>query len=248
MAVRRRTFLKSAALGTVGWIFEPRIAFTAGRTRVSIEGQQFLINGRPTYAGRIWNQRRIEGLLLNARFVQGIFDDLNPETRTRWAYPDTGQWDPERNTREFVAAMAEWRRHGLLSFTLNLQGGSPGPGTAGVACINSAFESDGTLRSAYLRRLAMILDRADELGMVPIVSLFYSRQDQLLRDDTAVAHGVTSAVAWLLTQGYENVLVEVANQCDEEGYDHGIIRASRVHELLHSRTASRSEVAGCTSE
>jgi hypothetical protein len=50
--------------------------------------------------------------------VQGIFDDLNPETRSRWAYPDTKLWDPERNTREFLAAMPLWRDHGLLAFTI----------------------------------------------------------------------------------------------------------------------------------
>ena len=27
---------------------------------------------------------------------------------------------------EFIAAMAEWKRHGVLGFTINLQGGSPG--------------------------------------------------------------------------------------------------------------------------
>ena len=35
------------------------------------------------------------------------------------------KWDPERNTREFVAALPEWKRHGILAFTINLQGGSP---------------------------------------------------------------------------------------------------------------------------
>jgi hypothetical protein len=54
--------------------------------------------------------------------VQGIFDDLNPETRSLWDYRDV-PWDAERNTREFVAAMPEWRDHGLLSLTINLQGG-----------------------------------------------------------------------------------------------------------------------------
>jgi hypothetical protein len=94
-------------------------------TQVSIHGEDFYINGQPTYAGRTWNGHRIEGLLLNTRMVQGIFDDLNPETINRWVYPDTGKWDAERNTREFIAAMPEWREHGLLAFTLNLQGGSP---------------------------------------------------------------------------------------------------------------------------
>jgi len=96
------------------------------RTQVTIRGDAFYINGRPTYAGRRYNGKRVEGLLMNVRVVQGIFDDLNPETATRWVYPDTGRWDPERNTNEFVAAMPEWKRHGVLAFTINLQGGTPG--------------------------------------------------------------------------------------------------------------------------
>lgn len=93
------------------------------RTALGIVGEAFQINGRPTCAGRTWQGQRVEGLLPNARLVQGLFDDLNPQTRGRWAYPDTGRWDPARNTAEFVAAMPEWRAHGLLAFTLNLQGG-----------------------------------------------------------------------------------------------------------------------------
>jgi hypothetical protein len=97
----------------------------AGQTVVSVHEADFHINGEPTYKGRTWRGHRIEGLLMNSRMVQGIFDDLNPETVGRWTYPDGRAWDPERNTREFIAAMPEWRRHGLLGITLNLQGGSP---------------------------------------------------------------------------------------------------------------------------
>ena len=100
---------------------------TLGRTNtvVSIVGEDFHINGRPTYAGRIWRGHRIEGLLLNSRMVQATFDDWNTNTVARWVYPDTGRWDAERTTREFIAAMTDWRRHGLLAITVNLQGGSP---------------------------------------------------------------------------------------------------------------------------
>ena len=115
-------------------------------TAVSIEGDHFLINGRPTLAGLKWHGHTLEGLLLNSRMVQGIFDDLNPETRGRWAYPDTKPWDPDRNTREFVAAMPEWRRHGLLAFTINLQGGSPEGYSQDQPWHNSAF--DGRRRAA----------------------------------------------------------------------------------------------------
>ncbi|MCU0874342.1 MAG: hypothetical protein MUE50_18565, partial [Pirellulaceae bacterium] len=157
------------------------------KTDVSIQGQAFFINGRPTYAGREFNGAKIEGLLMNARLVQGIFDDLNPETRARWDYPD-GSWDPERNTREFIAAMPAWREHGLLAFTINLQGGSPQGYSASQPWHNSAFESDGRLRPAFLARLERILDRADELGMAVILGLFYFGQDERLQDEARPRH------------------------------------------------------------
>ena len=125
----RRTFLTTAALPALHPL---RIFAQRRRTEVSIRGDAFYINGRPTYAGRMFNGKRVEGLLMNIRVVQGIFDDLNPETASRWVYPDTKRWDPERNTKEFTAAMPEWKRHGVLAFTINLQGGSPGfPGGRG---------------------------------------------------------------------------------------------------------------------
>jgi len=63
----------------------------ARKTIVSIVGDEFYLNGKPTYAGRFWAGHRIQGLLLNARLVQGIFDDRNPETVSRWAYFDPGK-------------------------------------------------------------------------------------------------------------------------------------------------------------
>jgi len=132
----------------------------ARKTIVSIEGQDFLLNGRPTYAGRSFERMPVQGLLFNSRMVQGIFDDRNPETRARWNYPD-GPWDADRNTREFVNAMPLWRAKGLLAFTINLQGGSPEGYSRSQPWINSAFETDGTLRPDYMSRLERILDRAD---------------------------------------------------------------------------------------
>ena len=74
------------------------------QTEVSIHGEDFYINGQPTYKGRVWSGHRIEGLLLNARMVQGVFDDLNSDNAKDWAYPDTKKWDADRNTRDFIAA------------------------------------------------------------------------------------------------------------------------------------------------
>jgi hypothetical protein len=203
----------------------------AARTDVSIRADAFYINGRPTYEGRTWRGHKIEGLLLNTRLVQGIFDDLNPETRRLWAYPDTGRWDPARNTREFVAAMPEWRSHGLAAFTINLQGGSPQGYSKDQPWHNSAIAEDGALRPDYMARLEKILDRADELGMAVILGVFYFGQDERLRDEAAVRRALDAAVDWVLERGYRNVLIEVDNECNVR-YDHAVLRPERVHELI----------------
>jgi hypothetical protein len=201
------------------------------RTAVTITGDEFHLNGRPTYEGRRWNGHRIQGLLMNSRMVQGIFDDRNPETVSRWAYPDTGRWDPDRNTREFVAAMPEWRRHGLLGFTINLQGGSPTGYSTDQPWHNSAIEADGSLRADYLVRLERILDRADELGMAVILGIFYFGQDQRLTDEAAVVRAVDNTTTWILDRGWRHVLIEINNECNVR-YDHAILRPERVHELI----------------
>lgn len=201
------------------------------QTIVSIEGPSFLINGQPTYPGRWYKGFKVEGLLFNARMVQGIFDDLNPQTRSRWNYPD-GPWHATRNTEEFVAAMPSWRAAGLLSFTLNLQGGSPEGYSQHQPWHNSTFEADGRLRDDYLTRLEKILDKADELGMIPIVGLFYFGQDWRLTDEQAVIQATENVTDWLLKKGYTNVLVEIGNEVDLPYYRHEIIRVSRCHELI----------------
>jgi len=201
-------------------------------TVISVSGDMFLVNGLPSYKGRTWQGRSIEGLLLNARLVQGIFDDLNPGTRGFWSYPDTGKWDPERNTREFIRAMPEWRDHGLLSFTLNLQGGMPKPFTETVQpWHNSALTESGELRPEYMTRLENILDRADELGMAVILGVYYFGQDHRLRDEKAVKQGLDNAVDWILDGGWNNVLIEINNECDVH-YTLPILQPRQVDELI----------------
>jgi hypothetical protein len=202
------------------------------KTTVTIAGDAFHINGKPTYPGRSWQGHKIEGLLLNSRMVQATFDDLNPQTRNRWSYPDTQSWDADRNTLEFVAAMPEWRRHGLLAITVNLQGGSPQGYSKDQPWHNSAFTAAGDLRPGYMSRLERVLDRADDLGMVVIVGYFYFGQDERLRDESAVTAATDAATNWLLDKGYTNVLVEVNNECNIKSYDHAILREDRVHELI----------------
>jgi hypothetical protein len=219
-----------------------------GQTVLEIDGAHFTINGRPTYPGRAYRGWPIEGLLMNVRAVQATFDDVNSETRPQWAYPDTGVWDPERNLSEFLAVLPEWRAAGLLSFTINLQGGSPEGYSRQQPWENTGFDPDGGLRPAVLDRVRRVLDRADELGMVVIVGLFYQGQDERLEDEAAVKRAVDEASAWLLAGGWRNVIVEIANECDVPTYEHAIISYDRCHELVeraqsHTRDGRRLPVS-----
>jgi hypothetical protein len=210
-----------------------------GATEVSIRGDSFLINGELTYKGRAWNGRKIEGLLLNSRMVQGVFDDANPETVGRWKYPDTGKWDADRNTSEFIAAMAEWKRQGLLAFTINFQGGSPEGYSKNQVWDNNAYLEDGSIKPAYAARMKRILDGADRLGMVAIVGYFYFGQSPRLKNDETAIRACDNATAWLMKGGWKNLLIEINNETNPT-YQPPILRPERVSELIRRVKAART--------
>ncbi|WP_204352750.1 hypothetical protein [Bacteroides ilei] len=184
------------------------------KTEVSIVGDEFYVNGKPTFEGKTWRGMKIQGLLPNARLVNGIFDDKTDSTRYKWAYPDTKVWDANRNTKEFVENMSLWKDKGLLAFTINLQGGSPEGYSEQQPWYNSAILPDGSLDTAYMDRLKMILDKADELEMVVILGLFYVGQEKFINDAAAVKNGIKNAIEWVLRNDYRNVLLEINNECD----------------------------------
>src|SRR5213592_4135326 len=119
-------------------------------------------------------------------------------SRARWAYPDTGVWDAERNVREFMAMLPVYRQHGLRAVTVNLQGGSPEGYSREQPWENSAFAPDGALRPTYAKRLRRVLDGADAGGLVVIVGFFYQGQDERLQDESAVLRAVDAATDFLL--------------------------------------------------
>jgi len=221
----RRSFL-AAALQT-----GPR------KTELAIDGERFLIGNKLTYPGRQWRGHKIEGLLMNTRMVLGFFDDQNSGTRSNWNYADTKQWDPARNTREFLAAMPAWRKHGVLSFTLNMQGGNPRGYAGQQPWVTGAFTPRGEIIPAFLNRLRLILDRADDLGMSPMLGVFYFGQDQVLEDDKAIRRALKNTVEFVLSREYRNVTIEVANESNNRKYDHDVLRPDLIPLLIRDAQA-----------
>ena len=196
------------AYGSSGYSNE--VADTPTKTGVTIVGDKFKINGAYTYSGAI------EGMLMNSRMINGIFDDENAATKDQFKYPGETSWvsprDPDRNTDEFIGQMDDWKAKGLLAFTIGLQGGSPYGYSGGAQTwINTAIAADGSLKTAFMDRLDLILRRADELGMVVILNYFYFGQDQNV-NESAINTAVDNATHWVLDRGYRNVMIEVANE------------------------------------
>jgi hypothetical protein len=175
-------------------------------TEVSIDGDRWLINGRVTYAGT-----PAEGLLMNARMVNAVFEDSNRD-----------DFDPEENTDRFLAAMPGYVDCGVRAFTLNLQGGMPGYEGAR----NSAYEPDGRLRQSYLSRVERVIRAADRAGAVVILGCFYQRQDQYLSDEKAVRNGVVEVCRWIEKARFANVVLEIANEFVHPGYDHEVFKTA----------------------
>ena len=181
------------------------------KTRLSIREESFLINDRPVYAEIPAAPKSVHGLLMNARFIQGIFDDkADPRRFARFGWE---RWDPERHTDELIRALPQWYGYGLRAFTVGLQGGMPVFTIENSTIDNNPFGAEGSkIDSAYLARLGRLVEAADELGMIVIVSMLYQGQSPRLRNGAAVRGAVRSCSQWLRGQGYTNVIIEVANE------------------------------------
>lgn len=183
------------------------------QTHLSISGEKFTINGALVYSDIPGSRPEAHGLLMNARFIQGIFDDAADPAR--FARFGRAAWNPEQHTDDLIAALPEWYAYGLRAFTVGLQGGGPCFTVNNLTIHNNPFGEDGTrLDPAYADRLDRLIRAADELGMVAIVSYFYGDQTARLRDGRAVRAAVTTASRFLKEGGYTNVIIEVANEHD----------------------------------
>jgi len=218
------------------------------KTTVTIQGRDFLVNDRLTYAELPGSNESAHGLLYNARFIQGIFDDR--EDPGRFARYGFDAWDPEAQTDRLVAALPEWYRYGLRAFTVGIQGGGPCFTLDNHTIHNNPFGASGTaFDPAYAARLDRLIRAADETGMVVIVSFFYADQARRLRDGKAIRNAVTTASRFLRDGGYTNVIIEVANEMNIPPFAaHPIIQEPEgMASLIDlARTESGGMLTGCS--
>jgi hypothetical protein len=182
----------------------PAAEVAVRHARIALRDGRWFINDQFTNPGSA-----AEGLLMNVRMVNATFEDRSKP-----------EFDAEANADRFISHLDAYAAHGVNAFTLCLQGGMPGYEEA----VNSAFEADGSLRSAYMKRVERVIRACDQHGLAVILGLFYQRQSAILKNDDAIRAGVVNAVTWVREGGFENVLIEVANEYPHRGFVHELIR------------------------
>lgn len=139
----------------------------------------------------------------------------------------------------------------MLAFTIDFQGGGPHYAPDVYDRFdNNGFTPDGALKPAYADRVARILARADELGIVAIVSLFYGAHLRRLRDEAALWRAADEALAFLAGTGRRNLLIEAANEVEVclrlSGHD--LFRPARAHEMVDRLRAAHPGFLYSTSQ
>ena len=179
----------------------------SGKTTVSITGNNWFINNKIINEGS-----PSEGLLMNVRMVNSVFEDRGDKIPSEYR-----DFDPEKNTDEFISRIPEYVNAGVNAFTISLQGGSPGYEGA----VNSAYEADGSLREDYLERVKRAIKAADCNSAVVILSCLYQRQHSHgsalnTRDD--IRNAIVNTVKWIQENHLQNVVLEISNEYRHGGY------------------------------
>ena len=116
-----------------------------------------LVRWRTTYSGSKCRPEAA-GRLMNLRLAQAVFDD---EWLTEISF------NPEANTDRVIEALDTYRKHGVLTINVSLQGGNPGYGKAvpEIKRDRTANGSSPHWRSAPLRHT--VNNRVDRILRVP---------------------------------------------------------------------------------
>lgn len=199
-----------------GSMLGPSYKQTAFYMRTSPRGEWRQTYSEPRCRGRA------HGKLMMLRLAQGIFDD-------EWMTEQ--KFDPDDNTNRLIAALDVYKAHGVLAFSVGLQGGNPGydPKVNGISRRNgakhgkgegllaSAFRADGSLKPAWLERLERLIRAADQRGMVVNLMYFYQGQDEVFESDQAIVDATRNITRWIVKNNFRNVIIDIANEWDLKG-------------------------------
>jgi len=164
------------------------------------------------------------GRLMNLRVAQAVVHD-------EWLTEEP--FDPDKNTDRVIAALDEYKKHGILSISVSLQGANAayertpnikrerayklGPGKG---MLTSAFNADGSLKQRWLDRTLRLARALDQRGMVLNLVYFYAYQDEILSSPEAIDRATIAATDWLIDNNVRNCIIEIANEYNGGDFDY----------------------------
>lgn len=172
-------------------------------------------------------QRKLRGSLAMLRFSQALFED-------EWL--SEREFDPDANTDGLIAQLDLFKEHGVGGLVVSLQGADPGYadpinginrgksadlGEKSGALI-SAYNSDGSLKPAWLSRLDRLILETNKRGMVLCLVLFQQYQDEVLDSPPAILAAARAVARHLIEVDARNVIIDLADAWDMQGdsWDH----------------------------
>jgi hypothetical protein len=176
-------------------------------TVVSIRGDKWYYNGQVINAGS-----PAEGLLMNVRMVNAVFEDRGLNRPERYK-----EFNPAMNTDAFISMIPEYVSSGVNAFTISLQGGTPGYEWA----VNTAFNADGSLRADYMARVEKVISACDKNQAVVNLTCFYQRQHShfsALSGKESIKHALRNTVEWIREKRFTNVTLEISNEYSHGGF------------------------------
>jgi hypothetical protein len=171
-------------------------------------------------------QRRARGKLILIDAPQGLFED-------EWL--SEKPFDPAANTDALIAALDLYKKYGVLSVAVSLQGADPGYSAdrngivrksgalfgSKEGALISAFQHDGSLKPGWTGRLDKLLKAADDRGMFVKLTYFQPAQDEVLDSPEAIVAAAQNITRWLVAGDHRNVIIDVAAGWDVQGeWDH----------------------------
>lgn len=124
----------------------------------------------------------------------------------------------ERHVRSFDNMVA----HGINCVGVYIQGSNGGHPDAEAG--RNGYDSDGTLKPEFARRLEWLIREADARGMVVMVGLFSPRKDEEFHDEAAIQRACEETARFLAGRKLRNVFCDIMHEYNHARIDHDIFR------------------------
>lgn len=126
-------------------------------------------------------------------------------------------FDP-RFTRQVVAALDDYRRYGVNTVDVSIQGGEMGPNRNQL--YPAVFHTDGSRDTAspVWSRLEWLLDETDSRGMALNVMIWYHRRHVEVPEDANALAATRATACWLRATGHRHYFYDVVNEFEHYAF------------------------------